>query len=127
VLYPQNNTATLQYPDRRAPNVGPGTFLPRKLVEQCLGLLQNGRIKALSEPAVDWCEEIASGIAFALLAPEPGETDRGAQFPELRALLLRDADGLGKAPFGAGEFMTGAWSGISIGAASLRQARRWSD
>src|SRR5215831_1899276 len=65
---------------------------PSKLVEQCLGLLQNGRIEALSEPAIGRSEEIAGGIALALLAPEPGKTDRGAQLPELRALLLRDVD-----------------------------------
>ena len=75
----------------------------KKLGQQCLGLLQNGRIEAFSEPAVDRLEEIAGCIALALFAPEPGETDRSAQLPELRTLLLRDADGLGEAALGSGE------------------------
>jgi hypothetical protein len=54
-----------------------GSFLPSKFVEQRPGLLQNGRIEALSEPAVGRCEEIAGAIALTLLAPDPGETDRG--------------------------------------------------
>jgi hypothetical protein len=61
----------------------------RQRGEQCPGLLQNGRIEALSEPAVGRCEEITGGIALALLTPQPGETDCGPQLPELRALLLR--------------------------------------
>src|SRR5262245_18541292 len=69
----------------------------RQRIEQCLRLHQNGRIEALSEPAVGWGEEIAGRIAFALLVSEPGKTDRGAQLPELRTLLLRNADSLTKA------------------------------
>jgi hypothetical protein len=42
---------------------------PSKLVEQRLGVLQNGRIEALREPAVGRGEEIAGGIALSLLAP----------------------------------------------------------
>ena len=61
------------------PNVGSGTFLPLKLVEQCPGLPQNGCIEALSKPAVGRGEEITGGIALSLLAPQPGETGRGAQ------------------------------------------------
>src|SRR4051794_2984428 len=57
-------------------------------VEQRLGPFQNGRVEALCEPAVDRCQKIAGGIALALLAPESGKTDSGAQLPELRALLL---------------------------------------
>src|SRR5262245_65235907 len=79
-----------------------------QLVEQCLGVFQNGRIEALCEPAIDWGEEIAGRITLALLAPEPGETDRGAQLPELRTLLLRNADGLAKAALGSGGVVTGA-------------------
>src|SRR5215472_66101 len=89
-------------------NVRPATFLRRKLVEQRPGLLQNGRIEALRKPAVDRGEEIAGCIALALLAPEPGETDRGAQLPEFRALLLRNGNGMGKATLGSGAVVTGA-------------------
>src|SRR5215831_14786292 len=87
---------------------GRETFLPTKFVEQCLGVLQNGRIEPLGEPAVDRGEEIAGCIAFALLAPEPGKTDRGAQLPELRTLLLRDADSLGKGALGSSGVVTRA-------------------
>ena len=55
---------------------------------------------------MDRGEEIAGGIALTLLAPEPGETDRSAELPELRTLQLCDADGLAKAPFGAGGVVT---------------------
>ena len=64
-----------------------GTLLSSKLVEQCLGLRQNGRIEALSEPAVGRGEEIAGGIAVALLAQ-------------------RQSAKLGKAAFGAGGVVT---------------------
>src|SRR5262249_18159082 len=77
-----------------------------QLVKQCLGLFQNGRIESLREPAVGRCEEIAGRVVLALLEPEPGKTDRGAQLPELRALLLRDADSLGKAALGNSRVLT---------------------
>ena len=58
-------------------NIGPGTLLPSKLVEQCLGLLQDWGIEALREPAVDRGEEIAGGIA---LASKPDGSMRGPLF-----------------------------------------------
>ena len=76
----------------------PGTLLPSKLVEQCLGFLQDGRIEAVGEPAVGRCEEIAGGIALALLAPEPGEADRSAQLPELRASFSSNTFGQPNSP-----------------------------
>ena len=48
----------------------------RQRVEQCLGLLQKGRIEALGEPAVDRAEKIAGRIALAPLTPEAGKTGR---------------------------------------------------
>ncbi len=41
-----------------------------QLIEQCLGILQIGRIKALGEPRVDWCQEVIGFLAFPLLLPE---------------------------------------------------------
>jgi len=73
-----------------------------------LGLLQDRGIEALCEPAVDRREEIARHIALALLAPELGKSDGGAQVSEPRALPLRNADSLAKAAFGAGGVVTGA-------------------
>src|SRR5262249_20448564 len=80
----------------------------RQRVEQCLGLLQKGRIEALCEPAVDRDEEIAGGIALTLLVPEPGKTDCGPQLPVLCALLLRDVDGSAKGALGTGGSVTRA-------------------
>src|SRR5262245_8899078 len=77
-------------------------------VEQCLGLLQDRRVQALREPGVGLCEEITGGVALALFEPEPGETCRGAQLPELRTLLLGNANGLGKGALRSGEVAAGA-------------------
>jgi hypothetical protein len=45
----------------------------RQLVKQRLGVLQDGRVEAFGEPAINWCEEIASFGGFPLVAPEAGE------------------------------------------------------
>src|SRR5580704_7120838 len=60
----------------------------RQLVEQGLGFFQVGGVETLGEPAVDGREQLACLAPPALLAPQPGEARRGAQFPELGALLL---------------------------------------
>src|SRR5216683_7781686 len=63
------------------------------LVQERLCLLQVWCGEAFGEPAVDRREEIAGFGVAALVAAEPGEALRGAQFPELGALLLSDAQG----------------------------------
>jgi hypothetical protein len=44
-----------------------------QFLQQLLGVLQVGRIKALGEPAVDRCQEIVSGFSLALLLPQATE------------------------------------------------------
>src|SRR6516165_780981 len=62
-----------------------------ELVEQRLCLFQIGCVEAFSEPAIDRREQIVRFGAAALVAPQPGETGRGPQFPELGLLLLGNA------------------------------------
>src|SRR6516162_753838 len=62
--------------------------------QQRLCLFEIGHVEALGEPAVDWREKVAGFLASTLLSPQPGEARGGAQFPELSALLLGDAQGL---------------------------------
>ena len=64
-----------------------------QLVEQRLCLFEIGRIEALGEPAIDRRKEIAGFGAKALVAAKPGETDGGAQLPELGLLLHGDTEG----------------------------------
>src|SRR6266851_5115126 len=45
----------------------------RELLQQRLRLLQDRRVEAFLEPAVDWREEVASLGALALVSPEAGE------------------------------------------------------
>src|SRR5262249_19903029 len=79
-----------------------------QLVEQRLGLLEDRRFEALSEPTVGRGEEIVGSIVLALIAPEPGEAGRGAQLPELGALLLGRGNGMTIAPLRSGGLLTGA-------------------
>ena len=44
----------------------------REPLQQQFGLLEDRRVEALGEPAVNWCEEVAGFGAFAL-----GELQRG--------------------------------------------------
>jgi L-alanine-DL-glutamate epimerase-like enolase superfamily enzyme len=55
-------------------------LLLTQLVEQRLRLSQVGRVEAFGKPAVDRCEEMAGLITPALIAPQPGEAARRAQF-----------------------------------------------
>jgi hypothetical protein len=71
-----------------------------ELVEQFLRLFQIGRAEALGEPAVDRGEEVTGFGVAPLVAAEPGEARGGAQFPELGALLLGDAQGFAIQLFG---------------------------
>ena len=52
----------------------------RQRVQQCLGLLQVGGVKPLSEPVVHWCQEIIGFLAFPLLLPEASETASSTEF-----------------------------------------------
>ena len=59
-----------------------------QLIEQRLRLSQNRGAEALGEPAVDRRQQIAGFQTLAVVAPQPGEASRGAQFLGLGALLL---------------------------------------
>src|SRR6516165_7942708 len=52
-----------------------------------LSLFQIGGVEAFGEPAIDRREQVVRFAAATLVAPEPGEAHRGAQFPELGLLL----------------------------------------
>ena len=51
----------------------------RQRVQQCLRLLQVSGVKALGEPAVDRCEQLAGLGTLVLLLPQAGEARGGAQ------------------------------------------------
>src|SRR5262249_51620131 len=76
---------------------------PRRLslglqfVEQRLGVLQVGGVEALGEPAVDFSKHRARFVAAIGVAEQAREADRGAQFPRLGFLSMRDSDRLTKA------------------------------
>ena len=57
-------------------------------------------IEAFGEPAVDRGEQVADYGALTLIAPQPGEAGRGAQFPRLGRHLPRQRDGVAKVGFG---------------------------
>jgi len=64
-----------------------------QLTEQSLGLLQVERIEALGEPAVDRSEKVPGLIPLALMAPQPRDAHRRAQFPGLCPLPTRNREG----------------------------------
>ena len=55
---------------------------PGQLVEERLGLAQIGRVNALSEPAVDRCEQLARFGPLALLLPQPAQAHRRPQLQQ---------------------------------------------
>ena len=57
-------------------------WLSPQLLQQRLGVLQVGRIKALGEPAVDRCQQLTGCGALALLLPQPAQAHGGSQPPE---------------------------------------------
>src|SRR5215467_12147055 len=72
----------------------------RQLVEQRLGILEDRRVEAFGEPAVDWREEITGFGALALITPEAGEAGRRPKFPRFGLLRTGDLDCLAKAAVG---------------------------
>src|SRR6516225_10446809 len=71
----------------------------RQRVQQRLGLLEVGRVKALGEPAVDRCQQLASFGALALVLPEASQAGGGAQLPGFGVLALGYTDGVLEAGF----------------------------
>ena len=64
-----------------------------QLGEQFPGIPEIGGVEALGEPAVDGREHVARLAPPTLVAPQPGEARRGAQFVAPRALLAGDRQG----------------------------------
>ena len=65
-------------------------------LEQGLGVLQIGRIEAFSEPIEQRGQQIIGFCIPALVAPEAGEADRGAEFEEFGRLTLGERCGPAK-------------------------------
>src|SRR5262245_31414454 len=61
-------------------------------VEECLSLLQVGGVKALREPAVDFCQQLACVVTLALLLPQPRQTRGSPQFQGLGVLVLGNVE-----------------------------------
>jgi hypothetical protein len=77
-------------------------FMGRKLLcsYQCLdqhrSLMQVGGVKVLSEPAADWCQQLAGLDVPALLLPQASKARGGSQFPRLGLLAGGKSQGLVK-------------------------------
>jgi hypothetical protein len=56
------------------------TVLSIEVLQQRLGLLEVGGVKAFREPIVDWCQKVIGFLAFALLLPEASQASSGAKF-----------------------------------------------
>src|SRR6516165_5405774 len=82
-------------PERTAARlcVRQATRVVAQLVEQRLCLFEVRRIEAFGEPAVDRRQKVAGFGGATLVAAQPSEARRGAQFPELGVLLPGDAQG----------------------------------
>src|SRR4029453_5767883 len=68
-------------------------------LEECLSLLQVRGVKALREPAVDFCQQLARVVALALLLPQPCQTRGGPQFQGLGLLVAGNVEGSLEAGF----------------------------
>ena len=72
-------------------DVSAGVVLRQRL-QQCLGLLEVGRVKALGKPGIDWRQKVMGFPAFSLLLPESSQA-------EVAAFVIRGY------PLKAGQFM----------------------
>jgi hypothetical protein len=71
-----------------------------KLVEQRFRLLQIAGVEPLSEPRVNWIQQLPRLLHLALVAPEAGETYGGSESPRLGSLLAGDREGALEIRFG---------------------------
>jgi len=46
----------------------------RQFIEECPCVFQDRRVETFGEPALDWCEEVPSLRALALVEPKPSES-----------------------------------------------------
>ena len=88
-----------------------------KFVEQILCRLQDRRVEALGEPAVDRREKITRFMSSTLVAPEPGEGCGRTQFPNPGALLAGHTEGTAERGLGFGR-VTGV---LAMSASALRR------
>ena len=72
----------------------------RQRLQQHLGPLQVGGVKALGEPAIDQCEPYADVSTRALARPLSSEAERHAQLQGFRLLAAGLGQGLTLVPFG---------------------------
>ena len=79
----------------------------RQRLQQCLGLLQVGRVQPLGEPPVDWCQQVMGFLALALLLPQFGKTCCCTEFPGFCRLLLGYRNSLLEAGFRLGRVRDG--------------------
>src|SRR5262245_2648284 len=85
------------------PGVVPiSVYSPPQLFQQCPGVLEVGGVKALGEPAVDRCQQIAGLIALALALPQLPQAHRRSQLPRLGLLAAGYSQCLLEAGFGPG-------------------------
>src|SRR5919106_2906802 len=71
-----------------------GAELSRELRQQVLRLLQVGRVKPLSEPAVDRRQQLEGFSTLALALPQPAQAHGGAQLPGFGLLAAGNGQGL---------------------------------
>ena len=76
-----------------------------QFLQQCLGLLEVGGVKALGEPAIDRGKQRFDMLA--LLLPQAAEAGGGAQFERLRMLATRHVEGLVEAGLRLGVVVRG--------------------
>ena len=75
-------------------------MLSPKFLQQRLGLLEVGGIKALGEPAVDRREQGVRCHALALLLPQPPQAHGCPQLPGLGLLAAGNDEGVVETGFG---------------------------
>src|SRR5262252_5393995 len=81
----------------RSSSVGcPLDELSPQLVEQCLGLLEVGRVKALREPAIERCQQLACFGLLPLLLPQATQAHGGPQLQGFGLLAAGNGEGLTK-------------------------------
>src|SRR5262249_29927881 len=67
-------------------------YLPQR-IEQRPGVLQVRCVKPLSEPVIDWCQQVVGFLSLALLLPEATEAHGGPQFERFRLLTAGNVQG----------------------------------
>ena len=87
--------------------------LLHQLVEQCLRLLEVGRVKALGEPAIERCQEVVRFLALALLLPQSAQARGGSQLPRSGLLTAGHGQCLLEAGFGLGCIWDGSPAAVT--------------